>query len=131
MMMKIEHIKTNKAPDAIGPYSQAIRINNIVYTSGQIPLDPITQNVVAGGIEEQTRQCLENLQEILHAAGTGLEYVVKTTVFLKDMSDFQTFNKMYSKYFNNRKPARSCVEISKLPKDVLVEIEAVAFVVVE
>jgi len=126
--MKIEVISTKKAPKAIGPYSQAIRIQNMVFTSGQIPVDPSSGEVVGGGIENQTQQVLENLKAVLAEAGTGLENVVKTTVFIKDMNDFASVNKIYGQYFKEPYPARSCVEVARLPKDVLIEIEAVAII---
>lgn len=124
--MYIEVIKTNKAPEAIGPYSQAIVTGSFVYTSGQIPINPQTGEVVDGGIEEQAKQVLENLKNVLEAAGSSLNKVVKTTVFIKDMDSFAKVNEVYAKYFSEPYPARSCVEVSKLPKGVLIEIEAVA-----
>lgn len=126
--MKIEVISTENAPKAIGPYSQAIRIQNMVFTSGQIPVDPSSGEVVGGGIENQTKQVLENLGAVLAKAGTGFENVVKTTVYIKDMNDFASVNKIYGQYFKEPYPARSCVEVARLPKDVLIEIEAVAIV---
>jgi len=126
--VKIEVVSTEKAPKAIGPYSQAIKIQNMVYTSGQIPVDPSSGEVVDGGIENQTRQVLENLKAVLAEAGTGFENVVKTTVYIKDMNDFASVNKIYGQYFKEPYPARSCVEVARLPKDVLVEIEAVAII---
>ena len=119
-------IKTEKAPQAIGPYSQAVRVGNTLYTSGQIPAEPETGKIVEGGIESQTRQALENLKAVLEAAGGSLDRVVKTTLFIKDMNDFQVINKIYGEYFKEPYPARSCVEVARLPKDVQVEIEAVA-----
>lgn len=124
-MMNIIH--TDNAPAAIGPYSQAIAAGNIVYTSGQIPLDPLTGNVVSGGIEAETEQVIKNLAAVLEAAGSGLDAVIKTTCFLKDMGDFARFNAVYEKYFVG-KPARSCVAVAALPKGVSVEIEAVALI---
>ncbi|ABN53997.1 MAG TPA: RidA family protein [Hungateiclostridium thermocellum] len=124
--MYIEVVKTNKAPEAIGPYSQAIVTGSFVYTSGQIPINPQTGEVVDGGIEEQAKQVLENLKNVLEAAGSSLNKVVKTTVFIKDMDSFAKVNEVYAKYFSEPYPARSCVEVSKLPKGVLIEIEAVA-----
>jgi len=126
--VKIEVVSTEKAPKAIGPYSQAIKIQNMVYTSGQIPVDPSSGEVVDGGIENQTRQVLENLKAVLAEAGTGFDNVVKTTVYIKDMNDFASVNKIYGQYFKEPYPARSCVEVARLPKDVLVEIEAVAII---
>jgi len=119
-------VHTDKAPAAIGPYSQAIDTGALIYTSGQIPIDPSTGQVVSGGIKEQTAQVLENLKNVLEAAGSGMEKVIKTTVFMKDLSDFSAMNEVYAKYFSEPYPARSCVEVNRLPKDVLIEIEAVA-----
>lgn len=119
-------IKTDKAPAAIGPYSQGIDTGVFIFTSGQIPVNPSTGEVVHGGIEEQTVQVLENLKNVLEAAGSSISKVIKTTVFLKDMSSFSAMNEVYKKYFAEPYPARSCVEVARLPKDVLVEIEAVA-----
>ncbi|MGI9861228.1 RidA family protein [Moorella naiadis] len=121
-------VTASKAPAAIGPYSQAIRAGNLIFTSGQIPLDPATGQVVSGGVAAQTEQVLANIKAILAAAGAGMEDVVKTTVYIKDMGDFNTVNEVYSRYFVQEPPARSCVEVARLPKDVLVEIEAVAVV---
>lgn len=118
-------IETKNAPAAIGPYSQAIAHGGLVYTSGQIPVDPSTGAIEAGGIEGQAHQALKNLAAVLEAAGSGLDKVVKTTCFLRDIGDFAVFNEIYSLYFPGR-PARSCVEVSALPKGALVEIEAVA-----
>ena len=122
-------IATDKAPAAIGPYSQAVRAGNLLFTAGQIPLDPATQQVVAGGITEQTTRALENLKAILEEAGTNLAKAVKTTVYLKDMKDFAAMNAVYGAYLGVKgiaPPARTTVEVSRLPKDVLVEIELVA-----
>ncbi|MCD8350424.1 MAG: RidA family protein [Planctomycetaceae bacterium] len=119
-------ISTDKAPSAIGPYSQAIQAGNVVYTSGQIPLDPATMAFVGDDIKTQTRQSLENVKAILAAAGCGLQDVVKTTCFLSDMNNFAAFNEVYSEFFPGDAPARSCVEVARLPKDALVEVEAVA-----
>lgn len=124
--MTIEVIKTDKAPEAIGPYSQAIAAGTFVYTSGQIPIDPQTGEVVGDEIQVQAEQVLKNLKNVLEAAGSSINNVVKTTVFIKDMSDFSKVNEVYARYFTEPYPARSCVEVSKLPKDVLIEIEAVA-----
>ncbi len=120
-------IFTDKAPAAIGPYSQAIAIGGMVYTSGQIPINPATGTVDAEGITAQTEQSCQNLVAVLEAAGSSAEKVVKTTCFLADMADFAEFNAVYSKYFTG-KPARSCVAVKDLPKGVLVEIEAIAVV---
>ena len=119
-------ISTNNAPAAIGPYSQAISVNGMLYTSGQIPIDPKTGNLVEGGITEQTVRVLENLKGVLQAAGASFDKVVKTTVFIKNMGDFATVNEIYGTYFKAPYPARSCVEVARLPKDVLIEIECIA-----
>lgn len=118
-------IQTDKAPAAIGPYSQAIICGNLVYTSGQIPLSPVDGTVSGENIREQTAVVIENLRAVLEAAGSSLQLVIKTTCFLSDLRNFAAFNEVYAQYFTN-KPARSCVEVSRLPKDVLVEIEAIA-----
>ncbi len=127
--MSAEAITTGRAPAAIGPYSQAIRVGNLVFTAGQIPLEPSTGQVVMGGIAEQTARVLENLKAILEEAGTSLEKTVKSTVYLKDFSDFMAMNAIYGNYLGKNgaaPPARSTVEVSRLPKDVLIEIELVA-----
>ena len=121
-------IQTDKAPKAIGPYSQAIRTNTMIYTAGQIGLDPVSGELVAGAVEEQTRQALTNLQNVIEAAGSTLAHVVKTTVFLKDMNDFPKMNTIYSEFFHENPPARSTVAVAGLPKGGLVEIEAVAVI---
>jgi 2-iminobutanoate/2-iminopropanoate deaminase len=121
--MKI--ISTENAPAAIGPYSQAIITGGFIITSGQIPIDPASGTIVDGGIEAQTRQAIKNLSAVLTASGSSLEKVVKTTCFLKNISDFAAFNSIYAEYFTER-PARSCVEVSALPKGALVEIEVIA-----
>ena len=121
----MKEIKTTKAPGAIGPYSQAIEVNGLVYTSGQIGIDPATGAIVEG-VEAQAHQVCKNLTELLKAAGTSMDNVVKTTVFIKDMNDFGTVNGIYAQYFTEPYPARSCVEVARLPKDVLVEIEVIA-----
>lgn len=118
-------ISTEKAPAAIGPYSQAIEVNNMVYTSGMIPVNPETGEIPAG-VEAQAEQAFSNLSELLKAAGTSVDQVIKTTVFIKDMNDFAAINAIYAKYFSAPYPSRSCVEVARLPKDVLLEIEAVA-----
>lgn len=120
-------VSTPNAPAAIGPYSQAILCGNMLYTSGQIPLDPATGAVVGGGISEQAEQVMKNLSAVLAAAGTSLENAVKTTCFLADMADFAAFNEVYAAYFTTN-PARSCVAVKSLPKGVLVEVEVVALV---
>lgn len=125
-MGKKQVITTDKAPKAIGPYSAGIRNGNFVFTAGQIGLVPETGEVVAGGIEAETRQALKNLQAVLEAAGAKLEDVVKTTVFLKDMGEFGAMNGVYAEYFKENPPARSAVQVAALPKGVAVEIEAVA-----
>jgi len=119
---------SDKAPAAIGPYSQAIKWGNMLFTSGQIPLDPASGQVVEGGIRAQTKQALENLKQVLIAGGAGLGNVVKTTCFLDSMNDFAQFNEVYAEYFKDGPPARSCVAVDRLPRDVLVEIEAIAVV---
>ena len=121
----MKEIKTTKTPGAIGPYSQAIEVNGLVYTSGQIGIDPATGAIVEG-VEAQAHQVCKNLTELLKAAGTSMDNVVKTTVFIKDMNDFGTVNGIYAQYFTEPYPARSCVEVARLPKDVLVEIEVIA-----
>ena len=125
--MSVDAISTDKAPAAIGPYSQAINAGGRIFTSGQIPINPATGEIVAGGIEDQTRQVLENLKAVLNAAGSDLSCVLKATVFIKDMNEFALVNKVYSEYFTAPYPARSCVEVARLPKDARVEIEAIAF----
>ena len=120
-------IATNNAPAAIGPYSQGIQACNLVITSGQIPVDPATGAFVEGGIAEQTRQSLLNVQAVLAEAGLTLENIIKTTVFLKDMNDFAAMNEVYATFFPNNPPARSAVQVARLPKDAMVEIEAIAF----
>ena len=123
-----KRVQTEAAPKALGPYSQAIVAGGMVYCAGQIPIDPKTGNVVAGGIAEQTRQVLANLRAVLKAAGSDLDRAVKTTVFVKNMNDFAAMNEVYGKpeYFGANPPARSTVEVARLPRDVLVEIELVA-----
>ena len=122
----IEPIATDRGPKAIGPYSQAVRANGFVFLSGQIALDPKTQQVVDGNVSVQTERVLENLKGILEAAGSSLERVVKTTVFLADMNDFGTVNEVYGRFFATNPPARSTVEVSKLPRNVRVEIDLIA-----
>jgi 2-iminobutanoate/2-iminopropanoate deaminase len=123
---QIQVITTDNAPQAIGPYSQAVKHNGLVFVSGQIPLDPETMTLVTGSIKDQTRRVLNNLKAILEAAGTNMERVLKATVFLKDMADFEEVNQVYSEFFSQHKPARACVQVARLPKDVAVEIEVVA-----
>ncbi|WP_226683744.1 2-iminobutanoate/2-iminopropanoate deaminase [Sutcliffiella horikoshii] len=124
-MMKVVH--TDAAPKAIGPYSQGIIVNNLFYSSGQIPLLP-SGELLEGDVKEQTHQVFKNLQAVLEEAGASLETVVKATVFIKDMNQFGEINEVYGEYFSTHKPARSCVEVARLPKDVLVEIEVIALV---
>jgi len=126
--MNREAIQTDKAPKAIGPYAQAIKVNGFIYTAGQIPIDPKTGNFVEGGINEQTRQVLENLKAVLAAAGSSLDQVVKATVFLRNMADFPAMNEVYGEYLGNAKPARSTVAVAELPRGALVEIDLVALV---
>ncbi|KAI8060063.1 endoribonuclease L-PSP [Gongronella butleri] len=124
--MSLTPVQTSNAPAALGPYAQAIKVNGFVYTSGQIPIDPQNGEIVSGGIAEQTQQVLTNLDAVLQAAGSSGEQVIKTTVFLKDMNNFVAMNEVYGKYFAKHQPARSCVEVARLPKDVMVEIECIA-----
>jgi len=126
MLKKI--IETDKAPKPIGPYSQAVHFGDLLFTSGQIAINPETGELLNGNIEEQTNLVLENLKAVLSEAGSSLDKVIKTTIFLKDMNDFSKVNEIYSKYFGASKPARSTVEVSCLPKNVLVEIDCVAAV---
>ena len=127
-MSQIKRVETANAPAAIGPYSQGIIANGFVYTAGQIPLDPATGELVQGDIATQTKRVMESLKAILEQAGASLQTVVKTTVFLKSMDDFAAMNTVYAEYFGDHKPARSTVQAAKLPRDVNVEIEAVAVV---
>src|SRR5581483_919186 len=119
-------VATKDAPQAIGPYSQAIKAGGFIFTSGQIAIDPATGNVIEGDVAAQTDRVMKNLAAVLAAAGSGLARVVKTTVFLKSMGDFGTMNEVYGRHFGNHRPARSTVEVARLPKDVLVEIDIVA-----
>ncbi|HUN88856.1 MAG TPA: RidA family protein [Terriglobales bacterium] len=121
-----EAIATKEAPQAIGPYSQAIKAGGFIFSSGQIAIDPATGSVIEGDVAAQTERVLKNLTAVLAAAGSSLNKVVKTTVFLKSMGDFATMNEVYGKHFGNHRPARSTVEVARLPKDVLVEIDVVA-----
>ena len=121
-------ISTTKAPAAIGPYSQAIEANGLLFTSGVIPIDPETNTLVEGDVAVQARQAIGNLKNLIEAAGSSMDKVVKTTVFIKNMNDFGTINDIYKDYFTSDFPARSCVEVARLPKDVLIEIEAIAVV---
>jgi 2-iminobutanoate/2-iminopropanoate deaminase len=121
-----EVVATENAPKPIGPYSQAIKANGFIFLSGQTPLDPATQQLVTGGVAEQTERTLKNLEAVLKAAGSGLDKVVRCGVFLKDMNDFAAMNEMYGKFFKSNPPARSTVQAARLPKDCLVEIDAIA-----
>ena len=121
-----EIISTDKAPAAIGPYSQGVRAGGFLFLSGQIPLDPKTMTIVEGDVAAQAEQALENMKGALESQGLDFSDVVKTTVFIKDMNDFGRINEVYAKYFTKDAPARSCVEVARLPKDVLIEIEAIA-----
>ena len=121
-----DRIQTDNAPKAIGPYSQAIKANGVVYASGQIPLDPKTMQIVEGGIREQTERVMNNLSAVLEAAGSSLDRVVKTTVFLADLGDFTEMNEVYGRFFGEIPPARSTVQVSRLPRDVRIEIDVIA-----
>lgn len=121
-----DRIQTDSAPKAIGPYSQAIKANGLVFASGQIPLDPATMQVVEGGIREQTERVMNNLSAVLGAAGSSLDQVVKTTVFLADLADFADMNETYGRFFGEAPPARSTVQVSRLPRDVRIEIDVIA-----
>lgn len=125
--MKKEIIIGEKVPAAIGPYSPALKIGNLIFISGQLPIDPVIGEIVKGEIEAQARRALENLKAVLESYSVGMENVVKTTIFLKDMNNFPRINKIYGEYFSGQFPARSCVEVSRLPKDADIEIEAIAF----
>ena len=125
-MSELHPVKTDKAPGAIGPYSQAVEVDGWVFCSGQIPFDPKTMSLVGTTVGDQTEQVFENLAAVLRAAGSSLQQVVKTTVFLQDMNDFQAMNAVYAEVFGDHKPARATVEVARLPKDVLVEIECIA-----
>ena len=122
----MEFITTKNAPEAIGPYSQAVKVNNMLYLSGQIPINPETGQVVENDIVLQTRQVLQNIEAILHEENLSIDQVVKTTIFIKDMAQFPIINEEYSNFFKDHKPARSTVEVSRLPKDVMIEIESIA-----
>lgn len=125
-MSDLKQVQTSSAPQAIGPYSQAIRCGSLVFVSGQIPLDPTSGQLVSGGIEAQTHQVLKNLKAVVEAAGSSLDKVAKTTIFLKDMGQFQLVNEIYGGYFKAPFPARATVEVARLPKDVMVEIDCIA-----
>jgi len=126
--MKKEIIKTENAPAQVGPYNQAIRAGNMIFTAGQIAIDPKTNQIIETSIEGQTKQVILNLKAVLQKAGANLKNVVKTTVFLKDMNEFSAMNKVYSEFFTEDSPARSAVEVARLPKDVKVEIEVIAVI---
>lgn len=126
--MRREPIKTSNAPAALGPYSQAIKVGELVYTSGQVAIDPATGELIGGGIAEQTERVLKNVAAVLEAAGSSLDQVVKTLVFLADMDDFSAMNEVYGKFFTGAPPARSTVQAARLPKDARIEIEAVAMI---
>lgn len=119
-------IATDKAPQAIGPYSQAIEANGLIFTSGMIPIDPATNTLVEGDVKVQAKQAIHNLIALLEESGSDAEHVVKTVVFIKNMDDFASVNEVYASFFQKECPARSCVEVARLPKDVLIEIEAIA-----
>lgn len=121
-----QEIKTEKAPGAIGPYSQAVEAGGMIYTSGMIPINPETGELVAGSVEKQAEQAISNLKNLLEAAGSSMDKVVKTVVFIRDMEDFTKINEVYAEYFSQPFPARSCVQVARLPKDVAIEIEAIA-----
>lgn len=125
-MSNKEIIATQNAPQAIGPYSQAVKANGFVFTAGQVAIDPATGNVIEGDVRRQTERVMQNLKAILQASGSSLDNVVKTTVFLKNMSDFAAMNEVYGTFFTSRQPARSTVEVAQLPKNVLVEIDVIA-----
>ncbi|MFS7004840.1 RidA family protein [Carnobacterium maltaromaticum] len=124
----LEKIYTDQAPAAIGPYSQAIKIENTLYTSGQIPVDPTNGKIISTEITEQAQQVMKNLQAVLEEGGSNLNSVIKTTCFLTDMADFTAFNEVYGSYFGDHKPARSCVAVKELPLNVRVEVEAIAVI---
>ncbi len=128
-MSSKEIVKTNKAPDAIGPYSQAIKINKMIFLSGQLAIDPKTQKFINGDIEIQTKRVLDNLKAVIEAAGSSLESVVKTTIYLTDINDFSKVNEIYASYFSAGKPARSTVCVAALPKNAKVEIDAIAEII--
>ena len=127
--MEKEIILSKNVPAAIGPYSPALKVGNLIFASGQIPIDPKTGEMTEGDIEAQARRALDNLKAVLEPYSIGLENVIKTTIFLKDMNNFSRVNKVYGEYFKEKFPARSCVEVSRLPKDAEIEIEAIAFCV--
>lgn len=124
--MKNQIIHTENAPKAIGPYSQAVKAGNMIFVSGQVPFVPETMEIVEGDVKAQTAQSLKNVQAILNEVGADFSHVVKSTVFIKDMNEFAAINEVYAEYFGENKPARACVEVARLPKDVKVEIEVIA-----
>ena len=124
--MQKKSVKTTEAPEAIGPYSQAIRVGDFLYTSGQISLDPKTMEMITGNIELETEKVLQNIEAILSAEGLNFGHVIKTTVYLTDLSEFTRMNQVYEKFFSNKKPARACVQVAALPKGAKVEIDAIA-----
>ncbi len=124
--MNISFINTNKAPGAVGPYSQGVKADNLIFTSGQLPIIPETGELLKDDIKKETRQCLENVKAILEEAGATLRDIVKVNIYIVDMDNFSSINEVYEEYFNEHKPARSCVEVSQLPKDGNIEIEAIA-----
>ncbi len=126
-MNTINVVSTKNAPAVVGPYSQALEVNGFIFCSGQIGIDPKTKNLV-DGIENQTRQTLNNINEVVRASGSNLRHILKTTIYLSDMKNYNLVNKIYGEYFNSHKPARATVEVSRLPKDCLIEIEAIAVV---
>jgi 2-iminobutanoate/2-iminopropanoate deaminase len=125
-MSKLDIISTDQAPEAIGPYSQAVKFNDLLFLSGQIPLDPVSMEVIDGDVATETKQVLENITQVLTAADLDLSDVVKTTLYISDMDQFEAINQIYGQYFSDHKPARSCVEVAKLPKDVKIEMEVIA-----
>ena len=125
--MKKKIIINKKAPAAIGSYSPTLKIGNLIFASGQLPMDPVTGEIIVGGIEAKTKRSLENLKAVLSSYSIGMENIVKTTIFLKNMNHFPQVNKVYSEYFTSQFPARSCVEVARLPKNADIEIEAIAF----
>lgn len=126
--MNISFINTNKAPGAVGPYSQGVKADNLIFTSGQLPIIPETGELLKDDIKKETRQCLENVKAILEEAGATLRDIVKVNIYIVDMDNFSSINEVYEEYFNEHKPARSCVEVSQLPKDGNIEIEAIAVI---
>ena len=124
--MQNKSVNTNEAPEAIGPYSQAIRVGDFLYISGQIPLDPKTMEMITGNIELETEKVLQNIEAILRAEGLNFGHVIKTTVYLTDLSEFTRMNQVYEKFFSNTKPARACVQVAALPKGAKIEIDAIA-----